>query len=446
MTTGDRDVTGQSTPTESASSGASRRDFLRTSSLLGAAMAAGVGGSGAHAAGSGVIKVGLVGCGGRGTGAAEQAMAAGKDIKLVALGDMFREQLDASRSHLRNAGGDRFDVADDRCFVGFDAYKKVIECVDVVLLATPPGFRPLHLQAAVDAGKHCFVEKPVAVDGPGVRAVLAACEEAKKKNLSIVSGLCWRYHNAMREAVKRIQGGDIGKVQILQCTYNTQNAKTPIPFDPKKWSEMEWQLRNWYYLSWLSGDHNVEQHVHSLDKMAWVLKDEYPVRAFGVGGRQVRTGPECGNIFDHHAVTYEFASGAKCFSMCRQWEFTLNDVSDYIYGTGGTATLLGSNKRNSWVITGEKPWRFGRTKENNMYQQEHDELFASIRSSNPINDGEWMSKSSLMGIMGRMATYTGQEVTWDAALNSKDDLSPKNYAFGPNPVPPPAIPGVAKLI
>ena len=437
-------MTGQSIRSESG--GASRRDFLRTSSLLGAAMAADVSGSGVHAAGSGTIKVGLIGCGGRGTGAAVNAMAAGKDVKLVALGDMFRENLDASRDQLRKDGGERFDVADDRCFVGFDAYKQVIDCVDVVLLATPPGFRPLHFKAAVDAGKHCFVEKPVAVDGPGVRAVLAACEEARKKNLSVVSGLCWRYHNAMRETVQRVQNGDIGKVQVLQCTYNTQNAKVPLPFDPKAWSEMEWQLRNWYYFTWLCGDHNVEQHVHSLDKMAWALKDEYPVRAFGTGGRQVRTGPECGNIFDHHVVTYEFASGAKCFSMCRQQQGTLNDVSDYLYGTGGTATLLGSNKRNSFVLTGAKPWRFGRTAQNNMYQQEHDDLFAGIRSGNPINDGEWMSKSTLMGIMGRMATYTGQEVTWEAALNSREDLSPKHYAFGPNPVPTPAIPGVTQLV
>ncbi|MCA1685209.1 MAG: Gfo/Idh/MocA family oxidoreductase, partial [Planctomycetia bacterium] len=333
-------MTGPSTPSEQG--GASRRDFLRTSSLLGAALAAGAGGSGVHAAGGGTIRVGLVGCGGRGTGAAEQAMGAGKDVKLVALGDMFREPLDASRSHLRSAGGDRFDVADDHCFVGFDAYKQVIDSgVDVVLLATPPGFRPLHFRAAVDAGKHCFVEKPVAVDGPGVRAVIDACEDAKKKNLSVVSGLCWRYHHAMREAVRRIQDGAVGKVQVIQSTYNTQNAKKPIPFDPKQWSEMEWQLRNWYYFSWLSGDHNVEQHVHSLDKAAWVLKDEYPARAFGVGGRQVRTGPECGNIYDHHAVTYEFASGAKCFSLCRQWDGCPTDVTDYIYGTGGTATLLG---------------------------------------------------------------------------------------------------------
>lgn len=440
-------MTGQTIDNGKGPTGASRRDFLRTSSLLGAALATGSAGSGAHAAGSDTIRVGLVGCGGRGTGAAAQAMQAGKDVKLVALGDMFPEALASSRSNLKGEGGERFEVTDDRCFVGFDAYKKVIEASDLVILATPPGFRPLHLKAAVEAGKHTFVEKPVAVDGPGVRSVLASCAEAKKKGLAVGSGLCWRYHNFMRETVKRVQDGAIGRVKVVQSTYNTQNAKIPLAFDPKQWSEMEWQIRNWYYFSWLSGDHNVEQHVHSLDKSAWILGDEYPSRCFGVGGRQVRTGPECGNIYDHHAVTYEFKSGAKCFSLCRQWDGTPPDVSDYIYGEKGDATLLGTNKRTSWVITGENPFSIERgAKEVNMYQQEHDELFASIRAGKPINDGEWMSKSSLMAIMGRMATYTGKSVTWEQALNSEENLSPKSYEFGPNAVPPPAVPGVTPLI
>jgi predicted dehydrogenase len=441
-------VTGQNKTTES--DGTSRRDFLKGtgSTLLGAALATGVAGSGAHAAGSSTIKVGLIGCGGRGSGAGAQAMAAGKDVKLVAMGDMFKERLDESRSALRSEGGDRFDVPDDRCFIGFDAYKQVINSgVDVVLLATPPGFRPIHLKAAIEAGKHVFCEKPCAVDAPGVRSVLATAEEAKKKNLSIVSGFCWRYHNAMRETVKRIHDGAVGKIQVLQCTYNVGNAKPPIMYDPKKWSEMEWQLRNWLYITWLSGDHNVEQHIHSLDKMAWVLKDEYPVRATGIGGRQVRTGPEHGNIFDHHVVNYEFASGVKCFSQCRQQPNTLQEVSDTIYGTEGVGILLGANKRKSWIITGPKPYAFGRnTPENNMYQQEHDELFASIRNGKPMNDGDWMAKSAMMAIMGRMATYTGQAVTWEEALNSAEDLSPKQYAFGPNPIPGPAIPGVTKFV
>ena len=343
------------------SDGTSRRDFLKGSTLLGAALASGVANSGVHAAGGSTIKVGLIGCGGRGSGAGAQAMAAGKDVKLVAMGDMFRERLDESRSALRSEGGDRFDVADDRCFIGFDAYKQVINSgVDVVLLATPPGFRPIHLKAAIEAGKHVFCEKPCAVDAPGVRSVLATVEEAKKKNLSIVSGFCWRYHNAMRETVKRVHDGAVGKIQILQCTYDVGNAKPPIAPDPSKWSAMEWQLRTWLYMTWLSGDHNVEQHIHSLDKMAWLMKNEYPVRATGIGGRQVRTGPEYGNIFDHHVVNYEFASGVKCFSQCRQQPNTLQEVSDYIYGTEGVATLLGANRRKSWTITGPKPYSFGR--------------------------------------------------------------------------------------
>ena len=442
-------MTGQTNDTSTG--GASRRDFLRTSSLLTAALATGAGGSGAHAAGGDTIRVGLVGCGGRGTGAAVNAMKAGKDVKLVALGDMFREKLESSRSELRGDGGDNYAVADDKCFTGFDAYKQVIDSgVDLVLLATPPGFRPVHLKYAVGAGKHTFVEKPVAVDGPGVRSVLESCAEAKKKGLAVGSGLCWRYHNAMRDTVKRVQDGAIGKVVNMQCTYNVGNAKPPIAFEPSKWTEMEWQIRNWYYFTWLCGDHNVEQHVHSLDKMAWVMGDVYPARAIGVGGRQVRTGPEYGNIFDHHVVQYEFPDGTKCFSECRQQNNTYTEVTDYIYGTKGIATLLGPGNRN-WSVApydkAEKPWRYPRTGNSyNMYQQEHDELFASIRAGKPINDGDWMSKSSLMGIMGRMATYTGQPVTWDQALDSKEDLSPKTYAFGPNPVPAAAIPGMTKFV
>ncbi|MFO0910796.1 MAG: Gfo/Idh/MocA family oxidoreductase [Isosphaeraceae bacterium] len=442
-------MTGQNP--DSNASGGSRREFLRTSSLLGAALATGAAGSGAYAAGSDTIKVGLIGCGGRGTGAAVNAMAAGKDVKLVAMGDMFRENLESSRSQLRSEGADRFAVTDEKCFVGFDAYKQVIDSgVDLVILATPPGFRPVHLRYAVDKGKHSFVEKPVAVDGPGIRAVLAACEDAKKKGLAVGSGLCWRYHPAMRDTVKRVQDGAIGQIVNLQCTYNVHNAKEPIAYDPSKWSEMEWQIRNWYYFSWLSGDFNVEQHVHSLDKMAWVMKDVYPAKATGIGGRQVRTGLECGNIYDHHVVLYEFPDGTRCFSECRQQNGTATEVTDYIYGTKGVATLLGPGSNRNWTIRpydkAEKPWRFPRNGNAiNMYQQEHDELFASIRAGKPINDGEWMSKSSLMGIMGRMATYTGQPVTWEQALNSKEDLAPKQYAFGPNPVHPPAIPGITKI-
>jgi len=301
-------------------------------------------------------------------------------------------------------------------------------------------FRPAHIKAAIDAGKHIFAEKPVAVDAPGVRSVLASCEEARKKNLSVVSGLCWRYHKGMRETIQQVHDGTVGRVVALQCNYNA-GALWMKPRQPG-WTDMEWQLRNWLYFTWLSGDHNVEQHVHSLDKMAWVMKDEYPVRAVGMGGRQARTQPEYGHIFDHHAVCYEFAGGVRCFSFCRQQAGTAHDVSDWVFGTNGTADLM----RHS--VTGETAWRY-RPERNapkeNMYQQEHDELFASIRSGHPINNGEYMAKSTLMAIMGRMATYTGQVITWEQALHSTEDLTPPKYEFGPLPLPPVAVPGVTRL-
>ncbi len=421
----------------------SRREFLRTSvaAAAGATLVVVNAAPNVHAAGSDVIKVGLIGCGGRGTGAAEQACNAGDDVRLVAMGDMFPDRLSASRNTLRKSIGEKLQVTDDHCFTGFDNYQKVIASgVDVVLLASPPHFRPAHIKAAVAAGKHVFAEKPVAVDGPGVRAVLAACEEAKQKNLAVVSGLCWRYHNGMRETFKQIHGGAIGDIIAMQCTYNTSG----LWMHPRKpeWSDMEWQLRNWLYFAWLSGDHNVEQHIHSLDKMAWAMKNEYPVKAVGVGGRQVRTDPAYGHIFDHHAVVYEFANGVKCFSMCRQQDNTHKDVSDHIFGTKGTCDVMKHS------ISGERPWQYPPAKKRrdpDMYQGEHNELFASIRAGKPINDGDWMTKSTLMAIMGRMATYTGQEITWKDALNSQEDLTPAKYELGALEVPPVARPGVTKF-
>lgn len=393
-----------------------------------------------HAAGSDELKVGLVGCGGRGSGAALDAMQADPAAKLTAMGDLFEDRLRSSHEHLQKAGGPKFDVPKDRCFVGIDAYKQVIDSgVDVVLLATPPHFRPAHLQYAVEKNKHIFCEKPVAVDAPGVRSVLASCEEAKKKNLAVVSGLCWRYHPGMRETVARIHDGAIGRVIALQCNYNAQGLWHK-PRQPG-WSDMEWQLRNWLYFTWLSGDHNVEQHIHSLDKMAWVLGDQYPVRAFGLGGRQARTQPEFGHIFDHHAVCYEYADGTRCFAFTRQQDGTWTEVEDHIFGSEGTARLIGNR------ISGKTNWRFRPKKGQkvNMYQQEHDELFASIRAGKPIHNGEYMTKSTLMAILGRMATYTGQLITWDQALASTEDLTPASYDFTSVPTPPVAVPGVTRF-
>lgn len=422
----------------------SRRDFLKTSAVVaGATMASGLLTPGAHAAGNDVLKVGLIGCGGRGTGAATQAMKADPNVKLVAMGDAFADRLQYSLNYLKTKVGKqvaaKIDVKPEHQFVGFDAYKKVIESdVDVVLLATPPHFRPMQLHAAIDAGKHVFAEKPVAVDAPGCKSILEACEKARKKNLSIVSGLCWRYHHGKRETIKRVQEGGVGDIVTLQCNYNT--GALWMKERQQGWSDMEWQLRNWLYFAWLSGDHNVEQHIHSLDKMAWVMGDEYPVKAVGMGGRQVRTDPSYGHIYDHHAVVYEYKNGVKLFSFCRQWDKCAQDVTDYVMGTKGTCDVM------KHKISGENKWRYKAKRGfiDDMYQTEHNELFASIRNGKPINNGEYMTKSTLMAIMGRMATYTGQNITWEMAENSKEVLGPDSYEWGQVPMPAVARPGTTK--
>jgi predicted dehydrogenase len=434
----------------------SRRDFLKASATVTAAsltaQLAAV--ANVHAAGDDAIRVGLIGCGskrgGRGRGAAENCLNAGPNVKLVAMGDLFRDNLEYTRKYLsEKLGPDKMQVPDERCFVGWDAYQKVIHQggVDLVILASPPGFRPLHLQEAVAAGKHVFAEKPVAVDAPGVRAVLKACAEAKQKNLSLVSGLCWRYDTGMRATFGRVHEGAIGDILALQCTYNTSGLWHVSRKEDM--TDMEWQVRNWLYFTWLSGDFNVEQHIHSLDKMAWVMKDEYPVKAVGVGGRQVRTGTDFGHIFDHHHVAYEYANGVKLFSMCRQQDGCAKDVSDNIWGTKGVCHI--DANRSIFTIKSQagSAWRYraGKdVKDDGMYQNEHNELIASIRSGKPINNGEYMSKSTLMAIMGRMATYTGQVITWEMALHSKEDLTPPRYEFGSLPTPAVALPGVTKFV
>jgi predicted dehydrogenase len=423
---------------------ASRRDFLKTSAAVVATATAGrlALAPNVHADGGDLLRVGLIGCGGRGTGAAAQALNADQNVKLVAMGDAFRDRLESSLATLRKdeAIAGKIDVKPDHCFVGFDAYKQVIaSSVDVVLLCAPPHFRPAHLKAAVEAGKHVFAEKPVAVDAPGVRSVLATCAEAKKKNLSVVSGLCLRFDYGHQETIKRIHEGAIGDVVAIQ----SNDLRGPIWMKPrqKEWSDMEWQLRNWYYFTWLSGDFNVEQHVHNLDICSWLMKDTYPVRANGIGGRQVRVGDEYGHIYDHHCVVYEFANGVKLFSQCRQQNGCAKDITNYVMGTRGTGIV----SEHTLTLAGGVPWKYGGPK-NNFYQTEHDDLFASIRNGKPINNGEYMSKSTLLAIMGRMATYTGKTITWDMAMNSKEDLTPAKYEWGPMSMPAVAMPGVTKFV
>lgn len=422
---------------------ANRRTFLAAS---GAALSTLALSRSAHAAGDDVLKVGLIGCGGRGSGAAAQALAADKNVKLTAMGDAFEDRLQNSLQSLQKVEGlpGKIDVPRERQFVGFDAYQQVIASgVDVVLLATPPQFRPLHMQAAIAADKHIFAEKPCAVDAPGVRKVLELCEQAKKKNLSVVSGLCLRYSKGFRETIRRIHDGQIGEVRAMLAN----DYRGPIWVKPRQpdWTDMHWQMRNWYYFTWLSGDFNVEQHVHFLDVCAWVMQDQYPEQAIGLGGRQVRTGPEFGNIYDHHSVTYTYANGVPLVSNCRQIPGCKNDMSATVLGSKGQALI--SEKRNGLVITaGKEKWVYKSEESDDFYQTEHDELFASIRAGKPLNNGEYMAKSSLLAIQGRMATYTGQEIAWDDALHSQEDLTPKAYEWGPIPTPAIAVPGVTKFV
>jgi predicted dehydrogenase len=276
----------------------------------------------------------------------------------------------------------------------------------------------------------------VAVDGPGVRSILETCALAERKKLSIVSGLCYRYHGAMREAIARVHDGQIGEIVAMECSYLTG----ALWHHPRQsgWSDMEWQMRNWLYFTWLSGDHIAEQHIHSLDKLAWAMGDRYPVRATGVGGRQVRTDPVFGNVYDHFAITYEFGNGVNAFGRCRQQPGCENDVNDYVVGTKGTCDVMRQ------TITGEKPWSF-EGKRGDMYQREHDELFASIRKGEPINNGVYMAHSTLMAIMGRMAAYTGKAITWEQALNSQERLGPEKYEWGEIAVEEIAMPGITKF-
>ena len=420
---------------------ANRRDFLRSSTVaaIGGAMAGTLSlERSAHAAGSDVLKLGLVGCGGRGTGAVVNALGADKNVKLTALADTFADHLQSSLSSLKQSHPDKMAVGDEQCFVGFDAYQKLLACdVDVVILATPPHFRPAHLKAAIAAGKHVFCEKPVAVDAPGVRSVLASAEEAKSKNLSIVSGLCYRFDVSKRETVKRIHDGAIGDVQALHASYNAG----PLKYFERvaSWSEMEFQLRNWNYFNWLSGDFNVEQHVHSLDKAAWVMNDEPPVTASGLGGRQCRA--EEGNVYDHFAVVYEYANGTKLFSYCRQIPGCTDDVSDHVIGTKGRAELM----RAMIKSPGQASWRY-RGPKPSMYDVEHQELFAGIRSGSPVNNGVFMARSTMIAIMGRMAAYTGKTLEWKQCLKSKEDWTPTKYEWGPVAVRPVAKPGITRFV
>jgi myo-inositol 2-dehydrogenase/D-chiro-inositol 1-dehydrogenase len=427
--------------------GASRRDFLKTGAgvALSGTLGLNVGlSAGLYAAGNEILKVGLVGCGGRGTGAAREALKADPQARLVAMGDAFPEQIEASLESLKGVKdiGERVVVDSDFRFAGLEAYKHVIDNVDVVLLASPPGFRPYHLRYAVERNKHIFTEKPMATDAPGVRSVMESVKLAEEKRLALVAGFCWRYDYARRELFQRIHDGQIGDVLAIYGTYLTSPVKPMPPADtrPPGITDLEWMVRNWYNFTWLSGDGLVEQAIHTVDWLAWTMQDVPAESCTAVGGRQIPA--HGGNIYDHIEVNYLWESGTRGFLAQRQIAGCYNENNLYVYGTKGTATITGRGV----VITGESAWKYSGPG-NNMYQTEHDEFFASIRSGKPINDGDRMAKSTLLGIMGRMAGYTGQKITWEMALNSQEELAPDLTSWNDElKTPPMAQPGVTPFV
>ena len=422
-----------------------RRSFMEMTT---AAAAAAMFPSGVHTQSSESIKIGVIGTGGRGTGAIANVLMSAEGVEITALGDLNPDRIEQSRITLdQQAAEDRnfgaryktgFKVTGDKVYTGFDAYQKVIASnVDMIILSTPPGFRPQHLAAAVAAGKHIFTEKPVATDSAGIRSVLATYEEALKKKLGIVAGTQRRHQAEYLATIERIHNGAIGDVVSGQVFWNQgglwNNGRQP------NWSDTEWQIRNWLYFTWLSGDHIVEQHVHNIDVANWVMK-AHPVKAIGMGGRQQRTDPKYGHIYDHFAVDFEYPSGARVMSMCRQIEGTTNRIGENFIGTKGSSDA-------SSRITGATPWTYQKPERAvNPYVQEHTDLIASIRAGKPLNELRTVAESTLTAILGREAAYTGQELTWDQVLKADLDLLPPGgQTFGPLPVPPVPVPGLTKL-
>ena len=407
----------------------SRREFVKSGSALTAATLAGA--PMVYAGGQDTITVGVIGCGGRGTGAMENCLDSAPNVRIIAMGDMFPDRLKNSRKQLADSKREGFKVTDDTAFSGFDAYKKVLDSgCQMVILATPPGFRPMHFKAAVEAGKHVFFEKPVAVDPTGVRTVIEYGKIAKEKKLAVVTGTQRRHQGDYVETMKRIKDGAIGDVVAGRCYWNSGG----VWVNPRRenQSDMEYQLRNWYYFPWLCGDHIVEQHVHNLDVMQWAMGAN-PIKATAVGGRQVRVEPQFGVIYDHFGVDYEYPNGVHVMSMCRHWNNTPNNVSEGIQGTKGRSNCATS-------IEGQNAWRY-QGKHKNAYVQEHTDLIESIRKGEPLNEAEQIAHSTLVAIMGREAAYTGKVVQWEELLNSKQNLMPEKLEFGPLPEPKVPMPG-----
>ncbi len=418
---------------------ASRRDFLKRSALAGAAAAAG-GLSlarSAHAAGSDVLRVALVGAGGRGTGAAMNILSTKANVRLVAVADAFEDRVEAAVKNLAAGQKARVDVPKDRRFAGLDACQKALDCgVDLVLLCTPPGFRPSQFEAAVKAGKQIFMEKPVATDAPGVRRILAANQEAKRKNLAVAVGHHLRHETKHIEVVKRIHDGAIGDVKYLRVYFNASGiwnrARKPDQ------NEMQYQVYNWYHFTWLSGDHLVEQHVHDIDVGNWI-KQAHPIRAEGMGGRQVRFQPGIGEIYDHHAVEFEYADGSRMFSYCRQIPGCWGSFSQHAHGTKGSASIEGHGA-SELCVDGQTPLKWKRTADG--HQVEMDDLVAALAAGEAYNEADSAAESTMTAILGRMATYSGKMVDWDAAIASKLDLAPAQLTWDAVPKTKPGLDGV----
>lgn len=426
----------------------SRRDFLKLSATAATAVAASnlAISRSAHAAGSDTLKIGLIGCGGRGSGAADDALSADPNTKLIAMADIFESRARASRDTLKQRKPNQVAVDDEHCFVGFDGYQKVIDSgVDVVLIACASRFHPDYLKAAVDAGKHVFLEKPHAIDPPGIRTVKAACDDAAKKGLAVVSGLCWRYHTGVQETIKRIRDGAIGRIVAIQENY----MRSPYRLEPREpgMTEIQYQFRNWYHFNWLSGDDIAQSLIHSMDKGASLMGDEPPELAYGVGGRSSCFGNIYGDVFDHHAVVWEYSNGVRMYGVGRSQAGCYDETSDIILGTKGTANLIKHR------IEGEIKWKYDGPA-CNMYEAEHVALFKSIREGKPINNGKYMVNSVMMAILGQIVCYTGKQVTWKEAIDATYRLGPEKPDFNTDPpvkpdekgIYPVAIPGLTKLV
>jgi predicted dehydrogenase len=450
-------------PAKKTTSTVSRRNFLQSSAVATAAATIALRAPHVHAAFNEdfVVKIGLIGCGGRGSGTLgdavgaatkivypksgyhteeveEGAVVANKNIQILALADLFEDRLDSCRRNIKRIG---YDIPKEHCFLGFDAYQKLLALPEInyVILATPPHFRPMHLKAAIEAGKNVFMEKPAAVDVPGVKMVMEAGHLAREKRLGIAAGTQRRHSPNYIETIRRLREGAIGEINFAKCYWNG-NEIWVVDRKPE-WSDLEWQIRNWNYFNWIGGDHIVEQHVHNLDVMNWVL-GSHPIKAVsGLGGRQTRTGTRHGNIFDHFAVEFEYPGGITVFSQCRQINNCKNLVGEFVAGTRGS-----SNCADTITPHKGEPWRYPKSVSVTApYQIEHADLIASIRAGEPINEAQNVAEATLTGILGREACYSGHEITWDQAMKSTTRLGPKKYELGPFEASPVARPGIYRF-